>query len=56
MFKTVKRYEKPNCRPSVIPVFALLGFGLLTILSLVAATLVVWTIIVVGQQQFCVPE
>lgn len=38
------------------PVFTLLGFGLLAILSLVVAVLAVRTLIAVGRRQICVPE
>jgi len=38
------------------PVFTLLSFGLLAILSLVVAALAVRTLIAVGRRQLCVPE
>ncbi|HOW63601.1 MAG TPA: C4-dicarboxylate ABC transporter, partial [Candidatus Contendobacter sp.] len=38
------------------PVFALLGFGLLALLSLVVAALAVRTLIAVWRRQLCVPE
>ena len=38
------------------PVFTLLGFGLLAILSLVVAVLAVRTLIAIGRRQICVPE